>query len=314
MFNADLYNLTQSLSGAFFTGMSTIRAQEELDPLPDLFRLRAGYAESPGWFMVQALEFDPQPLTVSDLRVRDTYASESLVRALLEIMASEKWLHRQGESYFLSAMGRALANERRQRIMRWLAALQPLPEMDLQHLEKGLAQIIQSSLNSSQPPGTWCLAHSRHRAPGANAPAVVKIYHYTADFNAFRDDAHMAAWQPLGVDGRTWEAFSYVFNGSARSAPALFDQLAYRGYSQEDYAAALSALEERGWITTDLEQENSREILFQPTAEGHQIQAEVEKLTDDYFFAPWRTLSQEKIDQLIQLMEQAIAALQAMER
>ncbi len=71
MFDANLYNLTQSLSGAFGVGMSVVRAQEQPDPMPDLYRLRAGYAESPGWFMVQALEFDPQPLTVADLRVRD---------------------------------------------------------------------------------------------------------------------------------------------------------------------------------------------------------------------------------------------------
>jgi hypothetical protein len=310
MFNADLYDLTQSLSGALFSAMRAIRTQEQTDPLPDLYRLRAGYAESPGWFMVQALEFDPQPLTVANLRVRDIYASESLVAALLEIMASEKWLNRQGKNYFLSATGRALARERREGINRLLSALQPLPQVELQRLENGLARIIKASLQSPNPPGTWCLAHSRRRAPAENPQPAVQIYQYTADFNAFRDDAHMAAWQPLGIDGRTWEAFSFVHGGAAQSAADLFDQLAYRGYSEEDYAAALVGLEEKSWIKR--EREDGAGTSYQVTQEGHLVHAGVERLTDDYFFTPWHTLSQEEIAELIQLMEQARDALLVM--
>lgn len=308
MFNADLYDLTQSLSGAFFTGIRILQAEEQTDPLPDLYRLCAGYAESPGWFMVQALEFDPQPLTVADLRVRDIYASESLVAALLEIMASEKWLIRQGENYFLSTTGRALAYERREGINRLLSTLQPLPQVELQRLENGLAGIIKASLQSANPPGTWCLAHSRRRAPAEDAQPVVQIYQCTADLNAFRDDAHMAAWQPLGIDGRTWEAFSFIRSGAAQSAADLFDQLAYRGYSEEDYSAALIGLEEKGWIRH--EREDGEGTSYQVTQEGHLVHAGVERLTEDYFFTPWHTLSQGEIAEIIQLMEQAHRALQ----
>ncbi|MDX1413807.1 MAG: hypothetical protein R3293_06425 [Candidatus Promineifilaceae bacterium] len=314
MFDANLYNLTQSLAGALGVGMGIIRAQEELQPLPDLYKLRAGYAESPGWYMVQALEFDPGPLTVARLRVRDIYAAESLVRGLLEIMASEKWLHRQGENYFLSKLGRDLQETRRGRLTRWLSALMPLPVADMKRLEQLMAAIINASLRSPDPPGTWCLAHSRNRAPANDAPPAVKIFQFTADFNAFRDDAHMAAWGPLGVDGRTWEAFSFLLTQSANSAAALFDQLAYRGYSQEDYAAALQNLAERGWLTVKQQQANSYETTYQVTTAGREVHKQIEALTDEYFFNPWQTLSQEELEDLIQLMEQARDALQAMSR
>lgn len=309
MFNADLYELTQSLASAFFVAMGPVRAQEELEPLPALFNLRAGYAESPGWFLVQALEFDPEPLTVTNLRVRDIYASESLVAAVLEIMASEKWLRRQGDRYFLSALGRELANERRRRVARWLSAVQPQLEKDFDRLEKGLAQIIQAGLNIGTPPGTWCLAHSRRRAPTESAPAAVQIYQYTADFNAFRDDAHMAAWKPLGVDGRTWEAFSLVHNGSAQSAAELFDQLAYRGYSLQDYTMALVDLEHKGWIDRT---DGSGASQFAPTEDGNLVWEQVEHLTDDYFFRPWQQQGQAVVETLIQHMEQVRDAVQAM--
>ena len=135
-----------------------MRAKEQPDPMPDLYRLRAGYAESPGWFMVQALEFDPLPLTVADLRVRDIYASESLVQGLLEVMASEKWLHRQGDSYFLSETGRALQKTLRGRAARWLAALQPLPAAEMERLESQMAQDNQGQPGpalSHPAPGAW---------------------------------------------------------------------------------------------------------------------------------------------------------------
>ncbi len=312
MFNAALYNLTQSLAGALFTAVGPIRAQEELAPLPDLFNLRAGYAESPGWFLVQAVEFDPEPLNVKNLRVRDTYASESLVAGLLEIMASEKWLHRRGEDFFLSELGQELARERRGRLTRWLAALQPHLSGEIDRLEEGLAKIILASIEMGTPPGNWCLFHSRNRAPADNAPAAVKVFQYTSDFNAFRDDAHMAAWGPLGIDGRSWEAFSLLCDGSADSAAALFDQLAYRGYSQEDYADALADLEQRGWISRKEQSEDNLEAHYRVSAEGRQLREKVENLTDEYFFAPWQQIGKEKSKEVIQLMEQLQETLQEM--
>ncbi len=63
-------------------------------------------ANRPAWFLIQAAEFDPEPLSVARLRVRDIYASECIVTALLEVMAAERWLDRHGDDYHLRAEGR----------------------------------------------------------------------------------------------------------------------------------------------------------------------------------------------------------------
>ena len=112
--NAAFYDHTQSLWQGYAVAMRDARARLPEPPPPrhPLLQLRAGLAESPGWFLVQAAEFDPEPLTVAALRVRDIYASERIVQALLELMAGEQWFDRQGEVYTLTEHGRAEHSDR----------------------------------------------------------------------------------------------------------------------------------------------------------------------------------------------------------
>jgi DNA-binding MarR family transcriptional regulator len=246
--------------------------------------------------MIQAAEFDPEPLTVAKLRVRDIYASESIALALLEMLASETWLDRRGDEYYLTEEGRTVMNRLKTRAANLLQEVTPPGHLEIVKLEDLLRRVIEASLACPIPPGNWCLVYSRRRASGGDAPALVRLYHYIADFNAFRDDAHMAAWQPLGVQGYEWEAFSFVASEQAQTAAALFQQLAYRGYSQEDYASALRNLAERGWLTREDE-------TYQLTDAGRTVQAEVEQHTDNYFYAPWHeALDEAEIAETIELL------------
>jgi DNA-binding MarR family transcriptional regulator len=246
--------------------------------------------------MIQAAEFDPEPLTVAKLRVRDIYASESMARALLEMLASEKWLDRRGEAYHLTETGREVMLGLKARPTQLLHEVALPDNVDVARLEGLLQRVIEASLQCPTPPGNWCLVYSKRRAPGEEAPLLARLLHYTADFNAFRDDAHMAAWQPLALLGYEWEAFSWVASGGAQTAVALFNELAYRGYSQADFAAALSKLVERGWLV-------SAGDSYQLTEAGRITQAEVEQRTDDYFFAPWhKALNEAEIEETIELL------------
>src|SRR5215212_4932003 len=94
----------------------SVHARTPEQPVPAILQLRAGRAESPSWFLIQAAEFDPEPLTVANLRVRDVYASERIVQALLELMASEGWFDRSAQdTYALTAKGRVVLQRRLQR-------------------------------------------------------------------------------------------------------------------------------------------------------------------------------------------------------
>lgn len=287
MLDAQYYDLIQSLWGAFAGAMGAVRAREpEPPPTPPILQLRAGLAESPAWFLIQAAEFDPEPLTVERLRVRDVYASERIIAALLDLMASEQWFDRDGGAYRLRFEGRAVLDRLHANRYRRLGALD-LPDA-AHRLEHRCRDLIDRSLTAPDPPGTWCLAHSRNRAPADDSSIAAKLFQYVADFNAFRDDCHMAGRRPLRIAGHVWEAFGLVGDGTGPTADALFAALAYRGYSVADYAAALAELDGRGWARMS-------EAGYALTDEGRAVRAEVERLTDDYFYAPWADLSAAEI-------------------
>ncbi len=308
--NSSLYDLTQQTQGQIFATIKAIEPQRlaDLPSLPPLLQIRSGHAESPGWFMIQAAEFDPEPLTVENLRVRDIYASERIVQAILEMLAGEGWLDRMDEAYHLTSAGRTLINQRQDGINQLLSTANPsLPTETMNQLLARLEQIIELSLKSSTPPGNWCLAHSRNRAPSEGSAPLVRINQYFSDFNAFRDDAHMAAWQAQAVEGYVWEAFSLIHSGQATTANEVYDALIFRGYSRSDYAAALHALQEKGWVVSSNDADR-----YEVSDLGQQIWQKVEQLTDEYFYAPWSELADDEIEETINLLQQFYDELQGL--
>jgi len=307
--DATFYNLLMEASGAIWAALAAARPEDKpQEPPPPLLQLRRGRAESPAWFLVQAAEFDPRPLSVARLRLRDIYAAPRLVGALLELMASERWLSRIGDDeYTLAPAGRRLLARMREEREAALAALPPPAGVDVGRLASLLQRLIEASEEADDPPGTWCLAHSRNRAPDPDAPPFIQLPQYFADFNAFRDDAHMAAWRPYGVKGHTWEAFAFLCTGRAGSAAELGEQLHYRGYDESEYAATLAELARRGWLAA----ESGR---YTVTAAGHAAHAEAETRTDDYFYTPWAVLSAEEVATLHTLLRHFRDALQKSKR
>lgn len=303
----DFYNLSQSLSGAIF-GAFVQKMERPSDPPPPLLQLRRGQAEAPAWFLVQALEFDPKPISVEKLRVRNIYASERIVFALLELMASEKWLEPAGEGeYILAPAGRAILADLRKRRSEALSKVEvPIGSADLNQLESLLNRIIIASLATDDPPGCWCLAHSRNRAPDEDAAPLEKILHYTSDFNAFRDDAHMAAWKPFEISAYGWEAFSLIWSGQAKTAAEIDQQLYYRGYSRNEYEAALEDLVARGWLVETTENPGHYTLTEART----KVRETAEKQTDAYFYAPWSALQPEEVQELHQLILNLKTSLQ----
>lgn len=300
--NADLYNLTQQVQGTMYqAGQKQYLASlsdEERDNQPQrpaLMNIRGGYAESIGWVMVQLLEFDPEPLTVEKFRVRAVYSAPRLSQALLELIASEKWANRIGEEYSLTDDGREIMNKLINHRNAMFANFEPIPVDELSKLVELSQRIIKASLDRGDVKATWCLRYSQKRKPADNASAIAKLIHVCSDYNAFRDDAHMSAYSAQGVDGMTWEAFAQVDDEKANTASALFDQLAYRGWTITKWQDALNCLADKGWITGKISG-------YQSTEKGKSISQVVEQQTDELFYAPWDTLSDEEQVEYIHLL------------
>lgn len=299
--DSKLYDFTQQLQGTIFRaafkeylGAMSDEERAARPTPPPLLQLKGGYAESPAWVLIQVLEFAPDPLTVELFRKRAVYSAPNLTLGLLELLASEKYLDKRGDGYVLTDAGRVITDRMTENRILPFADFVPIVQGDILKLEQLMWRIIEASLKSDG--STWCLAHSRNRAPSVEAPILAKIVQYGSDFNAFRDDAHMAAYSQYNVEGHVWEAFNYVVNEQAQTADALYDKLAYRGFYTEDWQAVLNDLTEQGWISP-----NSSFYAVNET--GQEIFAEVEAITDEMFFAPWATLSEEGYSTLIDLMQ-----------
>jgi DNA-binding PadR family transcriptional regulator len=309
--DAALYDLTQNAQGMIFQAAfqhflsSTSEEERARQPeAPLLMQLRRGYAESPHWMMVQAQEFYPEPLTVETFRKRAVYSAPGLVYAILEFLASEKLLDRRGEAYHLTESGLEVVAWIKWRRTQPFASFEPILRVEIERLEALMRRVIDASLHSDDPPGVWCLEHSRRRSP-EDGSLVAKIVHYSSDFNAFRDDCHKAAYRPYTVPGHTWEAFSFVDDGKAATAEGLFDQLAYRGFARGDWEESLGDLVNRGWLEISEGQHHS-------TDKGKAVRNAVEAQTDAYFYAPWDCLSERDFHELWALLQKIHNACQAL--
>jgi len=304
---AELYNLTQQVQGQVFYAAVTTHISDEarqawMERSP-LMNLKRGYAESPGWVLVQALEFAPDPLTVKRFRQRAVYSSPSLTNALFEVMASEQLFDRAEDGYHLTEKGQAEADKIQHFRVTTFAGFEPIPLDDITRMNAYLQRVLQASLAVDMP--TWCLEHSQRRMPAESAPPLSFLVQYGSDFNALRDDAHMAAYSKYDVDGHIWEAFSYINTNQAQSTSDLYEQLAYRGFYTEDWQAALADLTKRGWVS-------QTEEIYSVTDKGRTVYEDVEQQTDVYFYSGWDVLSEDEFTDLIHLMTALRDACQAL--
>lgn len=294
--NSEFYDLTQNTQGVILGAALKVRnaTQPAPEPPPVILQLRSGLAESPGWMMVQALEFDPEPITVEKLRVRAVWSAPGILRGILELLMTEKWLDRnEKHEYCLTAAGRDFISGRRERLIGLANLIEPLPAEEIAQLAVLTRRVIEASLQSSDPPGTWCLRYSHRRAPAANASDLVKVFYAGTDFNAFRDDCHMAAFRQHNVEAYVWETFSLVWNGTFNTPEAVYDQQAYRGFSQGEYRGAFEELVKRSWLVKNGD-------IYQVTVAGQTIRQAAEILTDQYFYAPWSVLDDHECAALVE--------------
>lgn len=301
MLDNKIYDLTQELQGLLFQAGVALQPDGKAPPPASnspLMPVQRGYAESAGWILAQAQEFDPEPLSVERFRVRAVWSSERITAAFLDLMTAEKWFDRRKDEYYLTDDGRALIQAVKDRWNRILTPLaEHLTEDDVVPLENLMRRVLDTALTSATPPGKWSLEHSRHRAPAENSSTIMKLFHHGSDFNAYRDDSHMAAFQPLGIPAFAWEAFSLICNGTADTAKDVFDKLTYRGYSIGEYAEGLQKAVQRDWLEiTDSDR-------YTVTDQGRAVRQRVEHLTDQYFYAAWDCLSDAESQDLVNRMQ-----------
>ncbi len=262
--------------------------------------------EGPEWsLLLPALLFEPDPISAARLHVRGPYTADHSYDARLARLAGHGMLVSAAEkAYRLTDTGRDMVERIIGTAYSVMDELEPLPAADSERLALLLGRLVDAVMAAPVPPDKWSITLSRRTDPGERASVVVRIDQYLSDLNAYRDDAHLAAWRPHGVSGPAWEAFTLLDRSEAQTLNGLYEKLKWRGHPRKVYEEALRGLIERGWVEQDAEE-------MGVTAKGRAIRQDAEDATDRHFYGPWVCLNSGEVDELEQLLRRLPDALQA---
>jgi hypothetical protein len=126
-----------------------------------------------------------------------------------------------------------------------------------------------------------------HAALGWPEQPHLALWHAATLYREFRGDGHVACLLADGVDG----CEAHVLAAGAGQLPGAFLR-EYRGWSEEEWAAAATRLRARGLVTGD----------GRLTEAGRATRAAIEDRTDDLAMDPWRHLGEQGCARLLDLL------------
>ena len=278
MSNSDLFVLIQDT----MNGFTPFYQQEMQQAVRD-----TGVTD--GWFSLTIADaWKPQPATAEKLNALFPYSARKVFEDRLVDLEKHGYLKATGEAgaYQLTDSGLAAARKPFEVARAKFAEIEmPLSTEKANQLLNLLKRVVNASFEAPEPSDKSAIQYSRGTDPGHDSSLAAQIDQYLTDLIRFRDDAHLAAWQPIGVSAHAWEALTFIWRDGANSAAQLAEKLSFRQHSVEDYDSALSELVARGWLT----QANCDYAI---TEAGLTVRTEAEAVTERYFFVGWTCLSE----------------------
>jgi DNA-binding PadR family transcriptional regulator len=266
-----------------------------------------GVADIPGWFHLElATNIVPEPLTVERIRSRAAYSAPERIQMRLDKLAEGGWLKTEdGKNYAITEKGHTAMHKILDDQRAALSKLKPLSDEGIHRAIGLLTRVVEASIQAAQPASKQCLVDASRWQLPAESPSFERYFYLVDCLTAFRDDAHLAAWGSLGVDGHTWEIFSYIWEGKATSLETMPEGLLQgRGYTPEQDQAALQSLVKHGWL------ESTDNGNYRVTPAGKTVRDDAERRTDEYFYAPWSCLNDAEVTELRALLEEIKFGLQ----
>ncbi len=229
---------------------------------------------------------------------RNPYAKPESVLEILEDAVEAGYLEVDGQGGYRPAeKGSSAIEAVHKAFYAKINQINQFSDEKLKELASLLATLVDSIDQSELAGGKICYKVSHGGHIQVELGTLAQVDQLLDDLNAFRDDAHIAAWKPVGVDGHTWEVLTLVWNGEANTVEKLVERLLYRQHEAGEYQVTLQDLVQRGWIEEDTEG-------YLVTEEGKKIRDKAEADTNTNYFKPWEALSEEEINRLGDLLSE----------
>ncbi len=242
--------------------------------------------------------FLPEPITPASFVERGPYTNPDLFKQRMEESVERGWLEIPGEKrYALTEKSKLWAKEFLSKADEFFGALPMLSETEMKSLLELLSKFVKEAKSMPNTGVLPTLQIGLNLEPPPDAHPMTRLRRKITNLFYFRDDVHILAWQPYEVDGKTWETLTFLWQGEAATGDELADKIGeYRNYSADDYTAAFEELVTRGWAAV----EDGKYLI---TDIGKNTRQEVEDATDQYFYAPFRSLTKEETKELMGLLE-----------
>jgi predicted transcriptional regulator len=261
----------------------------------------AGIEGSVWGLLLSGISFAPEGISNAILQQRVPY--QNYTRRLADAAEQGLFQSPDDETYHLTDRGRESAQQVILAAYARMESIEPMRSPDLHYLSVLLKRLVRACLIAPEPPGKWSINLSRRFDPGGNASLLIQVDQYLSDLAAYRDDAHLAAWRPLGFDGPTWETITFIWHGEADSLDALCQRLSHRRFPRSVYKGVIQELISDGLL-------RDKSGKFQLTSKGEKIRQEAEETTDEYFYAPWDCMIDEDLQALGNLLTCLVEGMQ----
>ena len=148
------------------------------------------------------------------------------------------------------------------------------------------AALARQAMEGRDPAGRPLFA--AHATLAWPEPPHLALWHAATLYREFRGDGHVACLLAADIGG----CEAHVLAAGAGQLPGSFLR-EYRGWSEEEWAAATARLRDRGWVEED----------GRLTGAGRSNRAALEQRTDDLAMAPWHHLGPEASARLLALLD-----------
>jgi hypothetical protein len=164
-----------------------------------------------------------------------------------------------------------------------------LSDSEAEQLAADASPVLESAIGCATPAGRPLFA-ANCDVTRPDDP-VAALWQAATTLREHRGDGHVALLTGAGLDGCEVHA---LFAACEDVAPKLLED--GRGWSSQDWQAALDRLKVRGLIAGD----------SRPTTNGRRLRQRIERRTDELAVSPYEAVGEERVEQLVALLGPAV--------